>query len=103
MNTGSLRGAQTPRCHCEEREARRGNLYQPPERPALFSLIPNALPSVIRFAAKIRRNSARLLIPLQLCCERNGRSHCEERAARRGNLYKTRNAHFYTEIGNTGR
>jgi hypothetical protein len=27
----------------------------------------------------------------------------EERKARRGNLYKTRNAPFYTEIANNGR
>jgi hypothetical protein len=47
------------------------------------------------FAAKIHRNSARLLIPLQL--------YCEERGARRGNLYQTRNAPFYIEIGNNGR
>ncbi|MDR1094444.1 MAG: hypothetical protein LBL66_09895 [Clostridiales bacterium] len=62
-------------------EARRSNLYRTEERPSLSSFIPNALPSVIRFAAKIRRDSARLLIPLQLCWERNGRSHCEERGS----------------------
>jgi hypothetical protein len=29
---------------------------------------------------------------------RSPQGHCEEREARRGNLYRTRNAPFYTEI-----
>ncbi|MDR1093968.1 MAG: hypothetical protein LBL66_07460 [Clostridiales bacterium] len=43
----------------------------------------NVLPYVIRFAAKIRRNSARLLIPLQLYCE-------ERESATRQSLQNTK-------------
>ncbi|MDR1159481.1 MAG: hypothetical protein LBK69_02540, partial [Syntrophomonadaceae bacterium] len=39
---------------------------------------------------QIHRNSTSLLISQQV--------YCEEREARRGNLYKTRNAPFYIEI-----
>jgi hypothetical protein len=83
--------AKRPACHCEERKARRGNLYQTHERPALSSLIPNALPYVIRFAAKIRRNSARLLIPSQVIAR-------SERSERRSNLYTKRRVSCFVEI-----
>jgi hypothetical protein len=33
VDTGRCEERERPACHCEEREARRGNLYQTEERP----------------------------------------------------------------------